>query len=162
MLFRLSKGQKGDDLAQKSSAQRHKHGQLTPITFAGRVVKQWLQTTGNTRDLEGYRMRTYIYTSPTAMVLISVGRATRLRNHRSSPNLDIRKSPRCWVRQSPTEAFLPILVPSTGILPKAILKSLGDYLLPLKFGQRTNLLASLTHWLGVTTTAQHSTTASNP
>lgn len=166
MLFRLKKCQKGHDLAQESRemyTQRRKHGQqkLTPIMFAARAVKQWLQTTGNARDLEGYRMCTYTYTSPTAMVLISVGYATRLRNHRSSPNLDIRKLPRCWVRQSPTEAFFLILVPSMGILPKTILKSLGD-LLPLKFGQRTNLLASLTHWLGVTITAQHSTTACNP
>lgn len=54
-----------------------------------------------------------------------------------------------------------MLVPSMGILSKAILKSLGD-LLPWKFGQRTNLVASLMHWLGVTITAQHSTTACNP
>lgn len=81
MLFRLKKCQNVDDFAQKSRemyAQRHEHGQqkLTPITLAGRAVKQWLQTTGDTRDLEGYRMCTYTYTSPTAMVLISVGCAT--------------------------------------------------------------------------------------
>lgn len=72
MLFRLKKCQNVDDFAQKSRemyAQRHEHGQqkLTPITLARRAVKQWLQTTGDIRDLEGYRMCTYTYTSPTAM-----------------------------------------------------------------------------------------------
>ncbi|EOA93389.1 hypothetical protein Anapl_19125 [Anas platyrhynchos] len=55
MLFRLKKCQNVDDFAQKSRemyAQRHEHGQqkLTPITLAGRAVKQWLQTTAHCKS----------------------------------------------------------------------------------------------------------------
>ena len=58
---------KKGDLTQKrreTCIQWHTYGQqkLMPVTFAGCTVKQWLQTGGDTRDLEGYSVCTYMYT----------------------------------------------------------------------------------------------------
>lgn len=58
---------KEGDLTPKSREmriQRHKVGQqkLMPVTVTGRTVKQGLQTAGDTRDLEGYSVCTYIHT----------------------------------------------------------------------------------------------------
>lgn len=87
-------------------------------------MKQWLQTTGDTRDLEGYRMCTYTYTSPTAMVLISVGCATP-QEPQEQPKPGYQKIAEMLGETKPNRGML---VPSMGILSKAILKSLGDLL----------------------------------
>lgn len=156
---------KEGDLTQKSREmciQWRKYGRLMPVTFAGCTVKQRLQTAGDTRDLEGYSVCTYMYT-PTAMVVSQRGACSTSQEAQEWTKPRCPRMLTCWVRQSLTRAFSPIF-PFFNSRPAQhrYEKPKRPFAFVKVWMTHKPPKHSLTHQLGVTTTLQHSSTDCNP